>query len=380
MARGENGLIVVAGAPTAVTNSVIAGLVEEGGKGEVLADLYGAQSGVAGLLDGKFIDMGAQKRKVIDGLRRTPGSVLSGAHRVLEESESAAFVEVLRAQEIGTLFLVGGVAAVAIAKYFIAAAANANYELLVLVIATSAENEVDAGDHNVGYGSMARYAASIIRDAGRAASSGEEPILVVELGGASGGWAAAASVLARDASNPAPHAVLVPERAVDLDTLTDELRRATQKYGYAVCVTSEGAKASDGTQLGGDALAKILGERLGLASRCDRPGSLSRVAQWAIARADSEEAYGVGEQAVRLAGDGMTGFIVTSGRDSSSGERGDKSFRSIVVTAQLESTSVDARQLQPQHTTESGTQISEEFSDWARPLVGGALPEYISLT
>lgn len=379
MARGENGLIIVAGAPTAVTNSVIAGLVEEGGKGEVLSELYGATAGVAGLLTGKILDLGAQKRKVIDGLRRTPGSVLSGAHRVLDVEECAAFIDVLREKEIGTLFVVGGVAAVGIANFFVAAAQNASYELSVLVIAASGDNEVDAGDHNVGYGSLARFAASVIRDAGRAAASGEEPILVVELGGKNNGFAAAASVLARDISNPAPHAILVPEAAVDLENLIDELRRATQKYGYAVVVTGEGAKSTDGAALDGDALAPILKERLGLDVRVDKPGSLSRVAQWAIARADSEEAYAIGEQALRLAGDGMTGFVITSGRDASSGERGDRGYRSIVVTTQLDGVSVEARTLKAEHLGAGGTQVSEEFTDWARPLVGGALPEYISL-
>lgn len=379
MARSENCLILVAGAPTAVTNSVIAGLVEEGGKGEFVAEIYGALAGVAGILDAKFIDLGEQKRKVIEGLRRTPGSVLSGAHRVLEDSEAAAFIEALRAKEIGTLFVIGGVEAVALAKYFVNAASEQSYELSVLVIATSAENEVDAGDHNVGYGSMARFAASIIRDAGRAAASGEEPLLVVELGGKNCGWTAAASVLARDANNSAPHAVLIPEKAVDLETLTDELRRAYQKFGSVVCVTTEGAKATDGTSLSGDALATILSERLSLASRCDRPGSLARVAQWAIARADSEEAYTLGEQALRLSGDEMSGFVITSGRDSSASERGDKGYRSMVVTTQLDGVSDSARQMKPAHSSESGTQINESFSDWAKPLVGGALSEYISL-
>ena len=91
MERGANCLIVVAGATTAVTNSAIAGLIEEAGRGDYAADIWGASAGIGGLLDGKMIDLGAQKRKVVEGLRRTPGSVLSGAHRVLESGEGAAF-------------------------------------------------------------------------------------------------------------------------------------------------------------------------------------------------------------------------------------------------------------------------------------------------
>lgn len=379
MGRGENCLIVVAGAATAVTNSTIAGLVEEGGKGEFVADIFGASAGVGGLTDGKLVDLGAQKRKVIEGLRRTPGSVLPGTHRVLDESQGTAYIDALRASDIGTLFVLGGLPAVRIAKFFHNAAREANYELSALAVAVSAENDVDAGDHNPGYGSMARFAASSIRDAGRAAASGEEPLLVVELPGRESGYIAAAASLARDSHNSAPHAILVPERAVDLEALTDEMRRAYQKWGYAVCVTSEGAKDTEGNALTGDSLLALLTERLGIAGRADRPGSLARVAQWAVSRADADEAYNVGEQALRLAGEEMSGYVVTAGRDPNSVERGDKGYRSIVVTAQLDSVPDTARALKPQFVNETGTQITDAFLDWARPLVGGALPEYISL-
>ena len=379
MERGANCLIVVAGATTAVTNSAIAGLIEEAGRGDYAADIWGASAGIAGLLDGKMIDLGAQKRKVVEGLRRTPGSVLSGAHRVLESSEGAAFIEVLRREEIGAIFLLGGLPALELARFFVAAATEADYALSTLYVPLSSENEVDAGDHNPGFGSMARFVASGARDAGRAAASGEEPLLIVEIAGKNCGWAAASSALARDAQNPAPHAVLTPEVAVDLETLTDELRRAYQKWGYAVCVTSEGARSTDGQDLSGDALLGLMSEKLGIAGRCDRPGQMARVSQAAISRADADEAYALGEMAMRLAGDETSGYAVTAGRDAHSGERGDRGYRSVVVTVQLANVVSTPRALPAHYVSESGTQITEAFTDWARPLVGGALPEYISL-
>jgi 6-phosphofructokinase len=93
MERGANCLIVVAGATTAVTNSAIAGLVEEAGQGDYVADIWGAGGGISNLTDDKLVDLGAQKRKIIEGLRRTPGSVLSGAHKPLQEIDGATIVE-----------------------------------------------------------------------------------------------------------------------------------------------------------------------------------------------------------------------------------------------------------------------------------------------
>ncbi|MDQ3815897.1 MAG: 6-phosphofructokinase, partial [Armatimonadota bacterium] len=254
--RGENCLIAVAGAPTPVTNSTIAGIVEEAGRGEQIAEIFGASAGVPGLPEGKLIDIGAQKRKTVEGLRRTPGSVLPGRHRMLGPGDAGVLIDALRANRIGTLFLLGGLPAVGISRFFIEAAAQANYPLLALGVPLSAENEVAAGDHTLGYGSAARFAATATRDIGCAAAAGEEPLLVLEYLGAQTGWLAASTVLARDVNRPVPHAILVPERPVNLDQLTDELRRAYQKYGYVVAVTTEGAKDTNGNALDGAALTR----------------------------------------------------------------------------------------------------------------------------
>lgn len=377
--RGENCLVVVAGRATAVSNSAIAGIIEEAARGELIADIFGATSGAAGLSTGKITDLGAQKRKVVEGLRRTPGSVLTGGTSAPEASEAEALVEVLRSREIGTLFVLGGLGAVETLQFFVDAAARADYPLVALGIPLSSDNDVPAGDHTPGYGSSARFAASSARDAGRAAASGDGPLLVLELPGEKSGWVAAASVLARDAGNPAPHCVLVPEREVNVELLTDELRRAYQKYGYAVVVTTESVKDTSGNSLGGDALCAQMTQALGIAGRCDRPGSLSRVAQSSISRADADEAFNLGALAVKLAGDECSSYFVTASRDTSAGDRGDKGYRAVEGTQRLDEVAAQTRTLPENYLTENGTQVSDAFADWARPLIGGALPEYISL-
>jgi 6-phosphofructokinase len=384
--RGENCLILVAGQPTAVTNSTIAGIVDEVGEGVHLADVFGATAGVGGIADGKLMDLGAQKRKTIEGLKRTPGSVLAGRHRVLSEDDAMRIIETLRANEIGTVFFLGGLPAVGLQRYLIEAAEKASYPLIALGAPLSAENEVDAGDHTPGYGSAARFVASTLRDAARDAAGAEEPVTVVEILGAQTGWLAASSALARDASHPAPHAILLPERPLETEGLVDELRRAYQKYGYAVAVTTQGAKSTDGSSLDGAALSQLLGERLGVATRLEKWGATARSSQANIARADAEEAYNLGSLMVRLAGDECSGYVVTVQRDMSERpERGDREtrergYRSVEGTSRLDQIGTDARPLPAEYLGESNTQVSQAFLDWAKPLIGGALPEYVSLS
>lgn len=384
--RGENCLIVVAGQPTAVTNSTIAGIVDEIGEGVHIADVFGAVAGVGGIAEGKLLDLGAQKRKTIEGLKRTPGSVLSGRHRILSEDDANRIVETLRANEIGTVFFLGGLPAVGLQRFLISAAEKAGYPVLALGAPLSAENEVEGGDHTPGYGSAARFAATTLRNVGRDAASAEEPITVVELLGAQNGWLAASTALARDEAHPAPHAIIVPERAPETEALVDELRRAYQKYGYVVAVTTQGARAADGSSLDGNALSQLLSERLGVPARLEKWGATARSSQADIARADAEEAYNLGSLLVKLVEDECTGYVVTIQRDlSERAERGDREtrergYRSVEGTARLDQVSDSARRLPDEYLNEAGTHISQAFLDWAKPLIGGAMPEYVVLS
>lgn len=380
--RGENCLIVVAGGVGAVTNSIIAGILDEAGKGDLFAEVYGATHGAGGVPENKIADLGAQKRKTIEALRRTPGSVLSG--RVREDLDASWLVTSLSARSVGTLFVVGDLAAVRLMQSVSSAAGEAGLDLQVLGVPCSSENDVEAGDHTPGYGSAARFVASSARDAGRAADAGDQPVAVLEVPGAHGGWLAAASALARDKEstreNSAPHAIVFPERAVSAEAVADEVRRAYQKHGYALAVTTESSKASDGSALDGAALAALLSEKLGVATRYDRPGSLARLSQNSIARGDSDEAYNLGSLCVRLAGDDCSGYYVLVARDQHSLDRGEKGYRAVDATARLDQVSDQPRALPAEYIAENGLNVSPAFLDWARPLVGGALPEYASLS
>jgi 6-phosphofructokinase 1 len=226
----------------------------------------------------------------------------------------------------------------------------------------------------------------MMRDAARDAAGAEEPITVVEVLGSQCGWLAAATALSRDAQHPAPHVILVPERAVESEALVDELRRAYQKYGYAVAVTTQGAKATDGTSLDGASLSKLLSDKLGVPARLDSWGATARSSQASVARADAEEAYNLGSLLVRLSGDECSGYVVTVQRDTSERpERGDREtrergYRSVEGTSRLDQVGEGPRLLPQEYISESGTGVSQAFLDWARPLIGGALPEYVTLS
>ncbi len=377
MARGENGLIVAAGAPTAVTNGVIAGILDQVGEGADLLEVWGAIAGLPGVLDDRIIDLGMQKHKTIENLRRTPGSVLSGRTRFLTEEEGPRLIEALQKRDIGTVFFLGGLPAIEGAKFAQQAAKDAGYELNVFCVPVSPENEVNAGDHCPGYGSAARFAAIATRDAGRGAQGGEEPVVILEFGGAGAGWLAASTALARDEENPAPHAILLPESATDLDELVEEMRRAHQKYGYVVVVTTDGATDTNDGALDAATLTDALSERLNLPARYDRLGLTASVSGANIAHADANEAYALGQLVVRLSDDNLSGYVVALGREGEG--KGDKGYKTIEMTLQLDQVEELPRPF-PAEFVGQGNGVSDAFLEWARPLLGGALPEYAALS
>jgi 6-phosphofructokinase 1 len=93
---------------------------------------------------------------------------------------------------------------------------------------------------------------------------------------------------------------------------------------------------------------------------------------------DLEEAYNVGVLAMRLADDDCSGYLVTVGREGS-GERGDRGYKSLEGTARLDQIEDAPRGLPSNYIAEDGLDVSDAFVDWVRPLVGGALPDYVAL-
>ena len=165
--QNENCLVMVTGQPTAVSNSAIAGIIDGAASGEWAADIFGvAKGGLTALAAGNFADLGAEKRKDVEGLRRTPGSVLASVGSAPDAERAAELIGALRDQSIGTVFVLGDNGVVAWMNFWKEAAAAQAFTLRTLGVPLSSENEVNAGDHTPGYGSAARFAATVARDAG----------------------------------------------------------------------------------------------------------------------------------------------------------------------------------------------------------------------
>jgi 6-phosphofructokinase 1 len=261
------------------------------------------------------------------------------------------------------------------------AAREMGYELRSIGVPKTVDNDLAHTDHCPGYGSAARFVALAVRDSGWDTESmgPSSPVKIVEIMGRNAGWLTAASALGRQEEGDPPHLIYVPERPVDEDQMVREVERIVRERKHCVIALSEGAVPDTGMaevdafghQMKGgaaDYLSALIGDRLGLKVRIDKPNYLQRSFSTAISEVDAAEAYRVGQAAVRLAVSGRTDVMVTLEREEG------KWYRCDIGMAPLSAVANEEKLLPDAFLVGEGNDVTAAFVDYARPLVGEPLP------
>lgn len=394
MGKG-NAIVGQSGGPTSVINSSLAGIVE-GCDGIADVDrVLGMRWGIEGFMADRLVDLSAQSKETIAGLRRTPSSVLGSSRHKLQEADFPKILSQLEKYDIHTMFMIGGNDTMDTIHRVTAYAAREGYELRGVGVPKTVDNDLYATDHTPGYPSAARYTALSVQQAGRLARDMQkvDQFTIYQSIGRDSGWLAAAGALARRIEDDAPHLVYLPERAFDRERFLDEVADAHRRFGYVSIVCGEGIKYADGTPVSasettdrfanvefgamggasvGMRLHRMVADRFGWRGEFQITESLPMCAIDRAVETDLTEAYEAGREAARLAGEGRTGVMVTFVR-----EAGDP-YRISLGTAPLEDVAVRAKPMPDGMINEDGNFPTEAFFDYLRPLVG-ELPEYADL-
>jgi 6-phosphofructokinase 1 len=256
------------------------------------------------------------------------------------------------------------------------------------------DNDLVDTDHCPGYGSVARWLAIAVRDAGldTEAIGVVDTVKVIETMGRNTGWITAATALARDHKDAAPHLIYLPERPVVRERLLADAGRVYRRLGHVVITVCEGLKDEHGDylsasgkavdvdkfghkQLGGAAavVCDIISEGLKIKARWDKPGTIQRVSMAAASPVDLEEAYQVGREAVRHAVEGRDGHMVTLVRESNT------PYRCRTGLTPLERVANAERRVPDEFISPDGNDVTDAFLAYARPLIGPSLAPYARL-
>ena len=385
-----NALVMQSGGPTPVINRSLAGVVSEAMCSDAFGEVYGARRGVEGLLAGELIPLttvsDAQWRRV----EATPGAALGSTRRKLRDDDLLAILEALVSHRVSACFIIGGNDSAETGHTLGLAARAAGYDLRVVNVPKTIDNDLVLTDHTPGYGSAARFVALATMGAGRDAESmgAAAPVTVIEVMGRDAGWLAAASVLGKREERDAPHVVCVPEAPVDEDGFVSGMEEALRRFGFAVAVVSDNVRDAEGP-LGGDAapwhvddfghayydsparhLARLVSRRLGVRARHEAPGTIQRSLAACVSAVDAREAELVGRAAVRYALEDHTDQIVTLRRLDG------LDYAVEAGLAPLAEVAGRVRRM-PTELFDAATGLAtDRFASYALPLIGGPLPEF----
>jgi 6-phosphofructokinase len=389
-----NLVICQSGGPTAVINSSLAGVIDEALRHNEIEGVYGATNGILGVLNRSFIDLKKEDPSVVIGLRATPSAALGSCRYNLKEDDFEKILDIFEEYNIRYLLINGGNDSMGTADRILRFAVERKFEFRTMGIPKTVDNDLLYTDHCPGYGSIGRWLAIAVMDAGRDTEGiyTADPVKIVETMGRDAGWVAATTALARQGERDAPHLIYFPEVTFRLENFLMDVQKTHHALGYAVVVVSEGLKGEDGRplieskriidtdgfghrQVGGvgQYLADAVAENLGIKARYDKPGTIQRSSLICASATDLEEAYLVGKMAVRYTVEGKSGLMVTLERISA------MPYQVETGCVALEKVANKVRKFPKEFINKNQNFVTEAFIDYLKPLAGGELPRYVRL-
>ena len=388
----SSGKILVAqgGGPTAVINQSLVGVVLEARRFRDVTRVYGARHGVRGIVSEDFVDLTQETSHHLEGVAATPASALGSTRDKPDLAYCQEIFKVLRAHEIEHFFYIGGNDSSDTVRIVNEEASKAGYPLCCVHIPKTIDNDLVGNDHTPGFPSAARFVAQAFAGANldNAALPG---VYVGVVMGRHAGLLTAASALGKKFPDDGPHLIYVPERIFEIERFLADVKATYARFGRCVIAVSEGIHDATGaamiTRLAGSvekdahgnvqlsgtgALADLLCEeiksKLGIKRvRGDTFGYLQRSFLGCVSDVDQREAREVGEKAVQYAMWGKHSGSVAIKRT------GDYAVDYELLP--LQAVAGKTRTMEAEFLTPEGTDVTDAFRRYLRPLLGSDMPD-----
>ena len=382
-----NVLVGQSGGPTAVINASIEGVVSEALNHGCIEEIYGTLNGVLGILNEDLVDLASESQQTIRGLRHTPGAALGTCrYKLKKQADFERVLEVFKAQNIRYFFYAGGNDSQDTADKISKLAQEQGYELRVIGIPKTIDNDLPVTDHCPGYGSVIKNVATTVRQMAcdHEAMGQGDLVSILEVMGRNAGWIAAGASLAkrRDHPHDPPHIILLPEVAFSPEKFIADVQRTLKREKFCHIVVGEGLVDADGNyvaaaeatdafghaQLGGaaDYLQSLVEANLpGVKARTAKLGIAQRSAVTNGSATDADEGFLAGQAAVKAAIAGESGKMVTLLRG------GGDAYTCETGLAPLADIANGVKKLPADWINEDGISMNFQFVRYATPLVQG---------
>jgi 6-phosphofructokinase 1 len=403
----KNILYAQSGGVTPVINATACGVIETArANSDKIGKVYAGKDGIIGILREDLIDTSKERKANISALRHTPGGAFGSCRyklKSIEESrrEYERLVAVLKAHDIGYFFYNGGGDSADTAYKVSQISKKMGFPVQCIGVPKTIDNDLPVTDNSPGFGSVAKYVAVSIMEASldvESMASSSTKVFILEVMGRHAGWIAAAGGLAAREEGDPPHIILFPEVPFRQREFIKKVKHAVENYGYCSVVVSEGVRNSRGrflaesglrdafghAQLGGVApvVAEIVRSKLGYKYHWAVSDYLQRSARHVASKTDVDQAYAVGEAAVRFALEGKSGVMPVIRRVSNS------PYRWKIGEASLGRVANREKKMPKSYISTDGFGITPAARRYLAPLIKGedyppydrdGLPRYVRL-
>lgn len=384
--KKTNILVGQSGGPTAAINATLAGVIEQAAQTEEIGIIYGARNGIKGILREDLVKLNDifSVPENIALLKQTPSAYLGSCrYRVNDESEISKIIDIFKKFGIGYFFYIGGNDSMDTVLKLADAAKQEG--ISVMGIPKTIDNDLSVTDHCPGYGSSAKYIATVISEVTRDTMCYDiESVTIVEIMGRNAGWLTAAAALARVNGVSAPHLIYLPEVDFDTEKFVSDVRKMIDLHKNVVVAVSEGIKDSNGkyiasadilhkedlfghSQLGGvgKSLEALIKDRLKVKVRSIELNTPQRCAAHIASCVDIDESVMIGRAGVKAALQGHSGEMMIY-------KRVDNTPYSVTTgTTDIASAANEEKKVPEEYISSSGNDVTQKFMDYALPLIQG---------
>ena len=393
----SSGKILVAqgGGPTAVINQSLVGVVLEARRFREVTRVYGARHGVRGIVNEDFVDLTQETSHNLELVAATPAAALGSTRDKPDLAYCQEMFKVLRAHQIEHFFNIGGNDSSDTVRIVAEeAASRAGYPLRCIHIPKTIDNDLVLNDHTPGFPSAARFVAQAFAGANldNAALPG---VYVGVVMGRHAGFLTAASALGKKFPDDGPHLIYLPERVFEIDRFLADVKATHERYGRCVIAVSEGIHDAQGQPIlaklakdlerdahgnvqlsGSGALADLLCEEIKAKLqikrvRGDTFGYLQRSFVGCVSDVDQREAREVGEKAVQ--------YAIWGNRSGSVAIKRTGFYSADYELLPLEAVAGKTRTMEDEFISASGTDVTDAFRLYLRPLLGSGMPDAFRL-
>ena len=390
-----NAVVGQSGGPTAAINATLAGVIRgaiEAKKEGIIDNLFGMRNGIEGFLDERMVnrtDIFA-KDEDIRALELTPAAALGSCRKKMKSPKDdpetyERLVEIFKKYNIRYFFYIGGNDSMDTVLKLSQYAADHDYEMRVVGVPKTIDNDLMVTDHTPGFGSAAKYVAITMKEILRDVSVyTTKAVTIVEIMGRDAGWLTASASLAD------PDLIYLPEVAFDPEAFLESIKEIQKDHPAVLVAVSEGIRFADGRYVGeglggrkvdafghvalsgaGRVLEDLVKERIGCKVRSIELNLPQRCAAHVASKTDIDESVGVGSAAVTAAIEGKTAVMMTINRGA--GEE----YTSYFDSADIAGIANGVKQVPREYITPDGNQITDECKKYLAPLImGERFPEY----